>query len=115
MTIVLNPAMLGRAGYYLEEADKPTYFLSGTYLHGEAEVKSCLLGGYDLIGIVNQSPHQLTEGVHQAIILGIDEPATMFYWRSPSTGEYRGLVVLESDMPAMEYASKAFTDKKRNL
>jgi hypothetical protein len=112
MTITLNPAIFGKGKYLVEEADKPTYFLRGVYLHGEAETKASLLGGF---GIVNQSPHDIPEGIHKAIILGIDESATMFYWRSPSTGEHRGLIVLDSDMLSMEYAAKAFHKKERSL
>jgi hypothetical protein len=90
---------------------------SWCYLHGELEN----MVGYDIFSMLRAElkPEQIderwlsdefVEGIYQCVCMG--KPCTFFRWKNYN---YHGLVVLNTDKDAYEYASKCYEEKKYSI
>ena len=104
MDIPSNPLWYSEATAPLESSSK-WFCLDQIYLHGTIEQ----LAGFDLI--VNTTGSEVPQGVYPVIIdvIGKTYACTAHVWISRETT--KGLVVLNTDKPALEYAFAKFTDK----
>lgn len=91
---------------------------SWCYLHGELDFEV----GYDIFSMLKSElkPEQFDEhgrltdefesGIYSCICMG--EPCTFFRWKN---SECHGLVVLNTDKDAYEYAFKSYREKKSSF
>jgi len=106
------------AGYYNDdEVVRPSY----CYLHGKLET----LIGYDIFGMLrselepdqiidNRVSDKFVEGIHSCICMG--KPCTFFRWKTNEHHKsFAGLVVLNSDTRALEYAQECYDNKTSNI
>jgi hypothetical protein len=101
--------------YNYEDVVRATF----CYLHAELED---MAGGYDVFTMLKSElkPEQFDDwnrltdefgpGIYPCVCMG--EPCTFFRWKNNG---YHGLVVLNTDKDAYEYASKAYEQKRISI
>ena len=109
MTIVINPQNDSRQ-YFKPEFKDNTHLFSFIYLHGELQDRL----GCDLCGVVGLNPNSIKEGIHPCEVYFVEEPCTLFTWKSKFNRQH-GLIVLDSDAEQYEYAKKCYETKTASL
>ena len=102
--------------------DKDVVRPSYCYLHGKLEE----LVGYDIFGMLkaellpeqineyNNLSEKFEEGIYPCICMG--KPCTFFRWKTEEHHRsYAGLVVLDYDLKAYEYAFKSYYNNENNI
>lgn len=102
--LIINPE--NKEGVSVDETS-PSKRIAGTYLHGLLQSRN----GYDIFSIIGTLPTSI--GIYPAKVLGRadnDNECTLFLWVC-SSNRTHGLVVLNRETSAMQYALEVYTKR----